>query len=99
MQSPLKRITEGIKDAMSSKTDNIWKLFTNAIFLPVPKVSVNLDSILRESSDNRRNKGITPVIFLSFQEEEILRAFNSQIEEDKKIIVSRHNLIELHKVG
>lgn len=30
--------------------------------------------------------------------EEQLRTFNKQIEEDKKIIISRNNLIELHKV-
>ncbi|CAN6202021.1 unnamed protein product [Urochloa humidicola] len=29
---------------------------------------------------------------------EQLRVFNNQIEEDKKIIISRHNLVELHKV-
>jgi hypothetical protein len=27
-----------------------------------------------------------------------MRVFNNQIEEDKKIIISRHNLVELHKV-
>ncbi|KAJ4813991.1 P-loop containing nucleoside triphosphate hydrolases superfamily protein [Rhynchospora pubera] len=65
---PLNRLAEGLKEIKSSKKDNIWKLFTNALFLPVPK------------------------------EEEHLRTFNNQIEEDRKIIVSRHNLIELHKV-
>ncbi|XP_078180664.1 uncharacterized protein LOC144574560 isoform X2 [Carex rostrata] len=64
----LKRLTEGLRDTKSSRTDNIWKLFTNVLYLPVPK------------------------------EEEHMRTFNNQIEEDKKIIVSRENLIELHKV-
>lgn len=32
------------------------------------------------------------------QDDEQLRVFNNQIAEDKKIIVSRHNLVELHKV-
>ncbi|KAF8723527.1 hypothetical protein HU200_021475 [Digitaria exilis] len=32
------------------------------------------------------------------KDDEQLRVFNNQIEEDKKIIISRHNLIELHKV-
>ncbi|KAF3327413.1 Protein MSP1 [Carex littledalei] len=57
----LKRLTEGLRDTKSSRTDNIWKLFTNVLYLPVPK------------------------------EEEHMRTFNNQIEEDKKII-------ELHKV-
>uniref|UniRef100_A0A453PJW3 AAA+ ATPase domain-containing protein n=1 Tax=Aegilops tauschii subsp. strangulata TaxID=200361 RepID=A0A453PJW3_AEGTS len=32
------------------------------------------------------------------EEGEQLRVFNNQIEEDRKIIISRHNLVELHKV-
>ncbi|XP_040376870.1 uncharacterized protein LOC102705413 isoform X2 [Oryza brachyantha] len=32
------------------------------------------------------------------EENEQRRVFNSQIEEDRKIIISRHNLVELHKV-
>ncbi|VAI84398.1 unnamed protein product [Triticum turgidum subsp. durum] len=32
------------------------------------------------------------------KDDEQLREFNNQIAEDKKIIVSRHNLVELHKV-
>ncbi|XP_042494251.1 uncharacterized protein LOC122073690 isoform X2 [Macadamia integrifolia] len=32
------------------------------------------------------------------KEEELLRTFNKQIEEDRRIIISRSNLIELHKV-
>ncbi|KAM3208956.1 hypothetical protein ACQJBY_063566 [Aegilops geniculata] len=32
------------------------------------------------------------------KDDEQLRVFNNQIAEDKKIIVSRHNLVELHKV-
>ena len=38
--------------------------------------------------------------YLSFniQDDEQLRVFNNQIEEDKKIIISRYNLVELHKV-
>ncbi|VAI84396.1 unnamed protein product [Triticum turgidum subsp. durum] len=35
---------------------------------------------------------------LSPLDDEQLREFNNQIAEDKKIIVSRHNLVELHKV-
>ncbi|CAN6178702.1 unnamed protein product [Urochloa humidicola] len=32
------------------------------------------------------------------KDDEQLRVFNNQIEEDKKIIISRHNLVELHRV-
>ncbi|XP_062233250.1 uncharacterized protein LOC133930593 isoform X2 [Phragmites australis] len=32
------------------------------------------------------------------KDDEQLRVFNSQIEDDRKIIISRHNLVELHKV-
>uniref|UniRef100_A0A0E0NL03 AAA+ ATPase domain-containing protein n=1 Tax=Oryza rufipogon TaxID=4529 RepID=A0A0E0NL03_ORYRU len=32
------------------------------------------------------------------EEDEQRRIFNNQIEEDRKIIISRHNLVELHKV-
>ncbi|KAJ6419646.1 hypothetical protein OIU84_029712 [Salix udensis] len=32
------------------------------------------------------------------KEEDLLRTFNNQIEEDRRIVISRSNLIELHKV-
>lgn len=32
------------------------------------------------------------------QEEELLRTFNKQLEEDRRIVISRSNLNELHKV-
>ncbi|RLM79518.1 uncharacterized protein C2845_PM12G27110 [Panicum miliaceum] len=32
------------------------------------------------------------------EEDEQLRVFNNQIKEDRKIIISRHNLVKLHKV-
>lgn len=35
---------------------------------------------------------------LLLQEEEVLRTFNKQIEEDGRIVTSRSNLNELHKV-
>jgi hypothetical protein len=39
-------------------------------------------------------------IFACFlQEEDLLRTFNKQVEEDRKIVISRSNLNELHKVG
>jgi hypothetical protein len=36
--------------------------------------------------------------FSYVQDDEQLRVLNNQIEEDKKIIISRHNLVEVHKV-
>jgi len=38
------------------------------------------------------------LLFLLLQEEELLRTFSKQIEDDKRIILSRNNLIALHKV-
>lgn len=65
---PLKRLTEGLRSNKSSKDNEIYRLFTNAICIHPPK------------------------------EEEILRTFNKQLEEDRRIIISRSNLVELHKV-
>jgi alpha-amylase/alpha-mannosidase (GH57 family) len=36
--------------------------------------------------------------FSYVQDDEQLRVLNNQIEEDRKIIISRHNLVEVHKV-
>lgn len=33
-----------------------------------------------------------------WQEEELLRIFNKQVEDDRRIVISRNNLTELHKV-
>ena len=33
-----------------------------------------------------------------FQEEDLIRTFNKQVEEDRRIVISRSNLNELHKV-
>uniref|UniRef100_J3MCL7 AAA+ ATPase domain-containing protein n=1 Tax=Oryza brachyantha TaxID=4533 RepID=J3MCL7_ORYBR len=41
-----------------------------------------------------RNKFYIPLP----KDDEQLRVFNNQIEEDRKIIISRHNLVEMHKV-
>lgn len=43
-------------------------------------------------------ESVTSNLLLYFQEDEELRIFNKQIEEDRRIIISRSNLIELHKV-
>ncbi|MQL80132.1 hypothetical protein Taro_012579, partial [Colocasia esculenta] len=64
----LKRLTDGLKASKTSKTDDIYKVFTNIVYIHPPK------------------------------DEELLRTFYKQLEEDRKIIISRNNLVELSKV-
>uniref|UniRef100_A0A1D1ZG64 ATPase family AAA domain-containing protein 1 n=1 Tax=Anthurium amnicola TaxID=1678845 RepID=A0A1D1ZG64_9ARAE len=64
----LKRLTEGLKATKTSKTNDIFKVFTNVVYIHPPK------------------------------EEELLRTFFKQLEDDRKIVVSRNNLVELSKV-
>uniref|UniRef100_A0ACD5VBF5 Uncharacterized protein n=1 Tax=Avena sativa TaxID=4498 RepID=A0ACD5VBF5_AVESA len=50
-----------------------------------------------------KSNGITKLFGNRFfiplpKDDEQLRVLNNQIEEDKKIIISRHNLVEVHKV-
>ncbi|XP_042458442.1 uncharacterized protein LOC122042399 isoform X2 [Zingiber officinale] len=65
---PLKRVAEGLGVSKSLEEKEIFKLFTNALYIHPP------------------------------EDDEQLRIFNKQIEEDRRIILSRSNLIELHKV-
>lgn len=65
---PLKRLTEGLKAAKTSKDNGLYKLFTNVLCIHLPK------------------------------EEELLRVFHKQIDDDRKIVITRSNLSELHKV-
>ncbi|KAL8138086.1 LOW QUALITY PROTEIN: hypothetical protein V2J09_004087 [Rumex salicifolius] len=52
----------------------------------------------RREDDDKYNL-FTNVLFLDPpKEEELLRTFNKQIEEDRRIVISRRNLIELHMV-
>ncbi|CAA6665132.1 unnamed protein product [Spirodela intermedia] len=64
----LKRLTEGLKAAKASKTDDIYKVFTNVVYVHPPK------------------------------EEDLLKTFYKQLEDDRKIVISRSNLVELSKV-
>ncbi|KAK9130046.1 hypothetical protein Sjap_010533 [Stephania japonica] len=64
----LKRLTEGLKSSKRSKDTELFKLFTNVMYVPAPK------------------------------DDEQLSTFNKQLEEDSKIVISRSNLYELHKV-
>ncbi|XP_044951187.1 uncharacterized protein LOC123401436 isoform X3 [Hordeum vulgare subsp. vulgare] len=66
-------------------------------------VPSSLKRWLKRQNDDSVSSGISKIFTNSFvvplpEEGEQLRVFNNQIEEDRKIIISRHNLIELHKV-
>ncbi|KQK01924.1 uncharacterized protein LOC100831043 isoform X2 [Brachypodium distachyon] len=53
----------------------------------------------KDSGSSDISKLFTNSLIVPVPEEgEQLRVFNNQIEEDRKIIISRHNLVELHKV-
>ncbi|KAH6798513.1 P-loop containing nucleoside triphosphate hydrolases superfamily protein [Perilla frutescens var. frutescens] len=53
----------------------------------------------KRSGEDEIHKLFTNVMCLDLpKEEDLLRIFNKQIEEDKRIVVSRNNLSELHKV-
>ncbi|KAK8931420.1 Katanin p60 ATPase-containing subunit A1 [Platanthera zijinensis] len=63
------------------------KQLTEGLRSPKPSKGSYINKFFRNS-----------VVILLPKEEEQLRIFNKQIEEDKKIVISRNNLIELHKV-
>ncbi|XP_074564018.1 uncharacterized protein LOC141820584 [Curcuma longa] len=65
---PLKQVAERLGVSKSLNEKDIYKLFTNTLYIHPP------------------------------EEDEQLRIFNKHIEEDRRIIISRNNLIELHKV-
>ncbi|XP_062228505.1 uncharacterized protein LOC133926536 isoform X2 [Phragmites australis] len=53
----------------------------------------------KPSRSNNISKLFKNRIFIPLpKDDEQLRVFNNQIEEDRKIIISRHNLVELHRV-
>ncbi|KAL5980996.1 hypothetical protein ACLOJK_028916 [Asimina triloba] len=90
---PLKQLTEGLKATKTSKDSDLYKLFTNVLCILPPKwlhVLVGYDALTFFVLDIKRS-------FL-WQEEELLRTFNKQVEEDRRIVIARSNLIELHKV-
>ncbi|XP_020696627.1 uncharacterized protein LOC110109771 [Dendrobium catenatum] len=63
------------------------KQLTEGLRAPKQSKQCNMSKIFRN-----------PIVIPLPKEEEQLKTFNKQIEEDKKIIISRNNLIELHKV-
>ncbi|CAN0841298.1 Outer mitochondrial transmembrane helix translocase [Linum grandiflorum] len=68
----------------------------------LPSSLKNLTECLRgtkRSSFNETNKVFTNVLIMDPpKEEDLLRTFNKQIEEDRKFVISRSNFNELHKV-
>lgn len=38
------------------------------------------------------------LVVLLLQEEDLLKTFNKQVEEDRRIVITRSNLNEIHKV-
>ncbi|XP_061949709.1 uncharacterized protein LOC133673088 isoform X4 [Populus nigra] len=53
----------------------------------------------KRSNENDITKLFTNILCLyPPKEEDLLRTFNKQVEEDRRIVISRSNLIELHKV-
>lgn len=66
--------------------------------LPYRLLSEGLKS-MRRSDDNEILELFTNVLCIPPpKEEDLLRLFNKQLEEDRKIVISRSNIHELHKV-
>ncbi|XP_009407780.2 uncharacterized protein LOC103990390 isoform X1 [Musa acuminata AAA Group] len=66
--------------------------------LPLKRITEGLGAS-KSSKEKDICKLFSNVIFIHPpEEEEQIRIFNKQIEEDRRIIISRNNLIELHKV-
>ncbi|GLT25941.1 hypothetical protein SLA2020_010390 [Shorea laevis] len=66
--------------------------------LPLRRLTEGLKAT-RRSDDNEIHKLFTNVLCLyPPKEEELLRIFNKQLEEDRKIVILRSNIYELHKV-
>ncbi|KAH9625851.1 hypothetical protein KSS87_008855 [Heliosperma pusillum] len=66
--------------------------------LPLRRLTEGLKATKR-SDDSDLSKLFTNVMCIHPpQEEELLQTFNKQLEEDRRIVISRSNLNELHKV-
>ncbi|KAG6768274.1 hypothetical protein POTOM_027173 [Populus tomentosa] len=88
----LKHLTDGLRGAKRSNENDITKLFTNILCLYPPKENVVVGILLQALVS------CETMTEAYFQEEDLLRTFNKQVEEDRRIVISRSNLIELHKV-
>ncbi|XP_011621877.1 uncharacterized protein LOC18422392 isoform X1 [Amborella trichopoda] len=68
--------------------------------LPVPlkRLTEGLKATKTSKNDDIYKLFMNVINIQSPKEDELLRTFNKQIEEDRRIIISRSNLSELHKV-
>uniref|UniRef100_A0A2P2LCR6 Uncharacterized protein LOC8286329 isoform X2 n=1 Tax=Rhizophora mucronata TaxID=61149 RepID=A0A2P2LCR6_RHIMU len=87
----------------SKEKENITMILPN--FGRLAKLPLSLKQLTeglratKTSDDNDIHKLFTNVMCINPpKEEDFLRTFNKQIEEDRRIIISRSNLNELHKV-
>lgn len=94
----LKRLTEGLKVTKRSTDDDIDRLFTNVVCIHPPKV-ISSEKKKLKINLNYPNVFVFVLIFCySSQEEDLLRIFNKQLDEDRRIVISRSNRNELEKV-
>ncbi|KAL9258939.1 Outer mitochondrial transmembrane helix translocase-like protein [Drosera capensis] len=67
--------------------------------LPLRRLALGLKGSSGRSDENDVSKLFTNTISVHLpKEEDLLSTFHKQIEEDRKIVISRNNLTELHKV-
>ncbi|CAL5052000.1 unnamed protein product [Urochloa decumbens] len=94
--------TEKAPTAAPKDTDPRTTLFHKLAMLSPLMRSPSLKRALKGRKSSRSSdimKHFKNRFFIPLpKDDEQLRVFNNQIEEDKKIIISRHNLVELHKV-
>lgn len=66
--------------------------------LPLKRLTEGL-KVTKRSADDEIHKLFTNVLCIHTpKEEDLLRTFNKQLEEDRRIVISRSNVNELHKV-
>ncbi|KAM3243682.1 hypothetical protein ACQJBY_055554 [Aegilops geniculata] len=82
----------------SNRTEFIQKVDKMFDQLTGPAVMICGQNMLADKDKEPPTLKFQNLTSLSSLEGEQLRVFNNQIEEDRKIIISRHNLVELHKV-
>ncbi|CAL5354428.1 unnamed protein product [Camellia sinensis] len=67
--------------------------------LPLKRLTEGLRGSTKRSEDNEIYKLFSNVMCLyPPKEDDVLRTFNKQVEEDRRIVISRSNINELHKV-
>ncbi|KAK4394692.1 Spastin [Sesamum angolense] len=112
ISSSFEETYRGIKSQQTIWEDEIYKLFTNVMSI-YPQRSVMMCTILISQRIHEKNFNVLhcsfdssplddfcylpPVTISKALEEDLLRIFNKQIEEDRRIVISRSNLTEIHK--